>query len=712
MIEANVRLYRAIKAFLCLYAAVIFLVAPSSANAQTFTADWTNLGAGSIGAVATGSSITAGPRTVTITHSQITNGGPFTNFYGPGPEMLTYWNGTIGSQTGTLLYTMDNSTFDPNDRFETIYAFDTNVTNLAFAVAHVDRSDTSPRHDGVTIEYDTGTGVWQNIRSVPATFTLGASVGTTTLSGVQGFHGTGAVGITSTAANVNVNLGAISVERVRITYHFGQGPGGDPAGNVQYMGLSDFTFQAPGATVSDLSLTKTVSNAAPANGTALSYTLNVTNSGPTAETNVQVRDILPTGFDFINATGTGTYSNITNLWTIPSIPSGQTRSITINGTVSAPNGVTITNFAEIISQTNFDTDSTPGNGSTTEDDDDSVTFTVTGTRTAGTPPNLAAICPIANQITFDWDANPWPAGSLNNNYTIPGIGTLNYNITLTGGSWETDPAFGGLSPALANANNGGFAGTQLSLHQFIDFFNQSGQATTVITLPTAVPGAQFTILDVDFANADFADKITVTGNFNGATVMPILTNGVANYVVGNVAIGDAASGGTSGDGNVVVTFTSPVDTITITYGNANTAPSDPDGQAAAYFDIQFCEPQTALSVTKISTVINDPFNGTTNPKAIPGATVQYCILISNPGTGTADTVVATDNIPGNVTYSPGTMLSGSNCGSAATAEDDDATGPDETDPFGASISGTALTATAAALGPAEAYALTFQVTVD
>ena len=697
---------------LALSAAFILLM-PKPALAQTYTADWTNLGVGSIGAVPTSSTISAGPRTVTITHNTITNGGPFTNFYGPGPEMLTYWNGTIGPQTGTLLYTMDNNIFDPNDRFQTVYAFDTSVTNLAFTVSHVDRNNGSPRHDGVTIEYDTGTGIWQNIRTTPALYGLTGGIGNTTLSGVQGFHGTAAAANLTTATNrINVNFGALSVQRVRIVYHFGQGPGGDPQGSTQYMGLSDFSFQDP-APASDLSLTKTVSNTTPVSGTGISYTLNVTNSASSnPETNVQVQDILPTGVSFDSATGYGTYNPVTGIWTVPAIAAGQTRSITLNVTVTAPNGTTVANYAEVFSQTNFDPDSTPNNGSATEDDDALVSFTTTGTRSAGTPPNLASTCSIANQITFDWDTNPWPAGSTNNNYTIPGIGTMNIDIALAGGIFVTDPAFGGTSPALANANNGGFAGTQLSLHQYIDFFNRSGTSTMTIDLPTAIPGAQFTIFDVDFANNDFADKVTVTGSFDGSTVMPTLTNGVVNYVVGNTAIGDGGSGGTQGDGNVVVTFQSPVDTITIVYGNANTAPANPDGQAAAWFDMTFCAPEATLNVTKISSVISDPVNGTTDPKAIPGATMQYCILISNPGSATAGTVVATDTIPANLSFQTGTMRSGSNCGSAATIEDDDNTGPDETDPFGATISGTNLTATANSLGPTEAFALTFQVIVN
>ncbi len=697
---------KAAQSVACALAALFLLFSPTNAMAQTFTADWTNLGLGSFQGVPSGASVTAGPRTVTITHQQITDGGPFTNNYGT--EMVNYFNGTIGSQTGTLLYTMDNDTFDPDDRFETIYTFDANVTNLAFVVDHVDRA-TSPRHDGVTIEYDTGSGTWLNIRSVPATFSLGSVVGTTTLSGVQGFHGTGSAGNQfGTNGNISVDFGAISVQRVRITYHFGQDEPGDPSGPAQYIGLSDFTFQAAGTPISDLSLSKSVSNTTPVNGSTINYTLNLTNNGPVAETNVLVQDILPAGFSFTGATGFGSYSTGTNLWTVPNIASGQTLSISITGTVTAPAGVTITNFAEVFSQTNFDTDSTPGNGSTNEDDDDSASFTVQGTRTAGTPPNFNSICPIANQTLFDWNAAgvTWTSGTLNNSYAVTNIGTINFALSNTGGTYDDG------SPEDNNNNTGGLATTEQSLYQNLQFDNRTQVATTVITLPTAVPSAQFTVFDIDFAANDFADKLTVTGSFDGAAVMPTLTNGVVNYVVGNVAIGDGGSNSDSANGNVVVTFSSPVDTITIEYGNASTAPANPDGQAISIHDINLCNPTTTLSVTKISSVISDPVNGTTDPKSIPGATIQYCILISNAGSATASSISATDTIPGNLTYTAASMQSGSNCGSAATAEDDDNSGADENDPFGASISGAVLTATAASLGPAEGYALTFQVTVD
>src|SRR5690606_17090935 len=64
----------------------------------------------------------------------------------------------------------------------------------------------------------------------------------------------------------------------------------------------------------------------------------------------------------------------------------------------------------------------------------------------------------------------------------------------------------------------------------------------------------------------------------------------------------------------------------------------------------------SISVTKSSAVIEDPFNGTTNPKAIPGATMVYCIAVAN-GSATvpATDVTISDNIPAGTTYVANTI---------------------------------------------------------
>jgi len=57
-----------------------------------------------------------------------------------------------------------------------------------------------------------------------------------------------------------------------------------------------------------------------------------------------------------------------------------------------------------------------------------------------------------------------------------------------------------------------------------------------------------------------------------------------------------------------------------------------------------------LTVSKAATVFSDPFNGTTNPKAIPGAVVEYVITVSNGGAVDADNVSIADAIDGDVVF--------------------------------------------------------------
>lgn len=119
----------------------------------------------------------------------------------------------------------------------------------------------------------------------------------------------------------------------------------------------------------------------------------------------------------------------------------------------------------------------------------------------------------------------------------------------------------------------------------------------------------------------------------------------------------------------------------------------------------------SLNVTKISVAQTD-FVSATNPKNVPGARVRYCITISNEGPGLATTIAGTDIIPPNTSYVPNSLRSGTDCTSTITAEDDDAVGADESDPMGASVSGSVLSLTAPTMNSAASFALAFLVTVN
>lgn len=118
-----------------------------------------------------------------------------------------------------------------------------------------------------------------------------------------------------------------------------------------------------------------------------------------------------------------------------------------------------------------------------------------------------------------------------------------------------------------------------------------------------------------------------------------------------------------------------------------------------------------LKVTKASSAIRDEISAS-NPKSVPGANVRYCITISNQGPGLATAIKGTDFIPPNTTYVPNSLTSGPTCANTTTFEDDNALGPDETDPHGAALEGSSITVSTATMPNADSFAVAFQVTID
>jgi uncharacterized repeat protein (TIGR01451 family) len=134
---------------------------------------------------------------------------------------------------------------------------------------------------------------------------------------------------------------------------------------------------------------------------------------------------------------------------------------------------------------------------------------------------------------------------------------------------------------------------------------------------------------------------------------------------------------------------------------------------------QYFVASATITVTKTATVISDPFNLTTNPKAIPGATIEYCIQVANTGGASATSVQVTDAMPANTTFVAGSLFAGGTvtggvCNADGTAEDDNNTGADETDPNGANFDTgtTTVTATIPSVAASATTTARFRVTIN
>lgn len=93
--------------------------------------------------------------------------------------------------------------------------------------------------------------------------------------------------------------------------------------------------------------------------------------------------------------------------------------------------------------------------------------------------------------------------------------------------------------------------------------------------------------------------------------------------------------------------TAGVDTVLFDGAGATDAANDGAFSATGTYTVA----GALVTVAKSSRVVSDPVNGITNPKAIPGATVEYCITVANASGGaTATAVNVTDDLPFDVTY--------------------------------------------------------------
>ncbi|MCF6220256.1 MAG: proprotein convertase P-domain-containing protein [Robiginitomaculum sp.] len=416
-------------------------------------------------------------------------------------------------------------------------------------------------------------------------------------------------------------------------------------------------------TDADLSLTLSASDTTPNVGINVILTYTVINSGPIAATGVTASLPLPSGLSYVSDNGGGDYNSGSNVWTIPgSIADGGTASVQITAFVNTSGSFAITSEISTSSQT--DSDSTPGNGDTGEDDYAALTLNPV------TPAVPTLSCPGAPSV-LDWDIQDWPTASMSNSYTVAGE-----NITITvddpDGTLLSSPDFGGQTPAESIYDTGGIVPGESDLHFLRNPPNRTSTTDVTIALGTAGTGVaqfQLSIFDVDFGTSQFEDQITVVGTLSGSPVPVTLFTSTANSASGSVVTGNASSTPTQSNGNMTLEFSSAVDTVVINYGNGSGAPANPGNQGISIHDLNFCPVLTAVLGAQKTAAIYDPLSE--GLYMIPGNDVIYTIRFTNTGDGAADadSVVIIDAIPPEIEFYNGDIDDGGPETTAVTGTD-------------------------------------------
>lgn len=242
-----------------------------------------------------------------------------------------------GSGPGNLVYTVTASNSGPS-----------NATSVTISDAFLTALPTGFQLDSAVgtggSTFDTGTGIWtigdldnQDSRTLTVTLTVAAGAA----SGV----------VTNTAELASVDQ-----------------TDSNPANNIAVEPTTITHLVDIGLAKSD-NLDPIVAGSGTSN---LIYTVIASNSGPSDATGVTVSDDfllnLPTGFSLVSGVGTGTstFNSTTGAWSIPSLPSGDSETLTLTLTVgSSAVAGTVTNTVQVSALDQTDTNS--ANDIATED---------------------------------------------------------------------------------------------------------------------------------------------------------------------------------------------------------------------------------------------------------------------------------------------------------------------------------------------------------
>ena len=246
-----------------------------------------------------------------------------------------------------------------------------------------------------------------------------------------------------------------------------------------------------------------------------------------------------------------------------------------------------------------------------------------------------------------------------------------------------------------------------------------GSATTSVSPGQTAAVTAFTVTNVSNATLDLAvaatqlsggtaahggtDNFDVTGlgvfvdtNSNGGydagtdQAVTYLDQVVADasrtvFVVANIPLGrstndvagvrltaTAAEATAAGSLGTTVTETSGANTAGVDTVFADTAAGGNTARDGIHFSgDDFTILAASLTATKTSRIVSDPFNGTTNPKMIPGAVVEYCIAVANAaGSATATNISISDTLAGTTTYDStfGILVNGTVTGATCNAD--------------------------------------------
>ena len=288
------------------------------------------------------------------------------------------------------------------------------------------------------------------------------------------------------------------------------------------------------------------------------------------------------------------------------------------------------------------------------------------------------------------------------NYTVGGVGQTPVNSNTT--TFEVDRKVDlTVSNGVATTTTPG-ATNQATIYTVTN----TGNGTDSFTLaPTNQAGDNFDVTNLRV----YRDNGATANVFDGTDTLIAPATPVsftADQSIVFFIVSDIPVAATNGQNSVVRLTATTTSTATVGADNpavVDVVFADAGGDGAEFDDNQYNIQAATLAVVKSAAIISDPVNGTAaNRKAIPGAVIEYSIVVTNSGTVNAAAVTLNDAIPANTTYVANSMT----LNAAALTDAADVDGGSTT---GAPVTAITVVAGSVASGGGTAT-VTFRVTIN
>jgi len=427
----------------------------------------------------------------------------------------------------------------------------------------------------------------------------------------------------------------------------------------------------------DLAVVKTVSNASPNVGDTITFTITVTNNGPSIAHSVEITEKFPPSSEltYLSATPSqGSYNAGTGLWTVGTVNVGAAnkQTLTLTAKVNAPSTsdavpATLTNSATVTKAD--EPDPNPGNNTGTVSEtpkyadlavtktvdkpqpnvNDTITYTVRLTNNGtATATNVEVTDTLPANVTY---LNATAAGGTT--FTPSGTPT-------TGGVWKVPTIAPGASLLLTITAKATATGVQYNTVRITksDVYDPNSGNNTAKTSTDPQAADLVVTKTVDNSRPQVGSNVTFT-----VTLQNLGPNTAANVFVDDVLPADlkfvsaTATAGAYDSGVWTLGSVAPNATSTLTIVAKVKTPSSGNAQ-----------PQTNRATARSDTTDPNPGNNTDTSTETPlqadlavfktvsdptpnvGDTITFAIGVANYGPDTATNVVVNDRLPTGVTF--------------------------------------------------------------